>query len=48
MNEYEIEVIHTPTGEYFTMTRFYDDDHNEGSVFDDILNNLSVNVRKVY
>jgi hypothetical protein len=47
MNEWEIEVIHTPSGQYFKMTGFYEDDCDENIVFEDISNNLSINVRKV-
>jgi len=47
MNEWEIEVIHTPSGQYFTMTGTYDDDCESDVVWEDISNNLSINVRKV-
>lgn len=47
MNEWEIEVVHTPTGQYFTITGTYDDEDDENIVFEDISNNLSINVRQV-
>lgn len=47
MNEWEIEVIHTPSGQYFTMLGYYEDDCESDLVWEDISNNLSINVRKV-
>jgi hypothetical protein len=47
MKEYEIEVIHTPSGQYFTMTAFYNDDVDEEYVWQDISDNISINVIEV-
>jgi len=46
MKEYTIEVVHTPSGQYFTMTKAYDDDEDitEEYVWQDISDNLSITV----
>ncbi len=44
MKEFEIEICHTPSGQYFTMTKTYDDDVDEEYVWQDISDNLSINV----
>ncbi len=47
MKEYTIEVCHTPSGQYFTMTAFYNDDVDEEYVWQDISDNISINVMEV-
>jgi hypothetical protein len=47
MKEYTIEVTHTPSGQYFTLTAFYDDDYDYESIVEDIAKDLSIDVTEV-
>jgi hypothetical protein len=47
MKEYTIEVCHTPSGQYFTLTAFYDDNYDYESIVEDIAKDLSIDVAEV-
>lgn len=48
MKEYTIEVCHTPSGQYFTLTAFYDEDeYDYDAVVEDIAKDLSIDVSEV-
>ena len=42
MKEYEIEVSHTPSGQYFTMFVSFDEDWSEDSIIDHISNDINI------
>ena len=47
MKEYTIEVCHTPSGQYFTLTGFYEEDMDYDAVVEDIAKDLSIDVTEV-
>jgi hypothetical protein len=47
MKEYTIEVTHTPSGQYFTLTGFYEEDMDYDAVVEDIAKDLSIDVAEV-
>jgi hypothetical protein len=46
MKEYTIEVTHTPSGQYFTLTASYDEDYDYESIVEDIAKDLSIDVEE--
>jgi hypothetical protein len=48
MKQFDIEVCHIPSGQYFTLTSFFDDDDvDEEYVTNNIANDLSINATEV-
>lgn len=47
MKPFDIEVCHIPSGQYFTLTAYLDDDADEEYVVDHIAQDLSISAREV-
>jgi hypothetical protein len=47
MKPFDIEVCHTPSGQYFTLTAYFDSDADEEYVTDNVANDLSINAREI-
>lgn len=48
MKEYEIEVLHVPSGQYFTISEYFDEEEivDEDALIEHIANDLTIIVRK--